>query len=411
MNIKLTIVLLLLVKIAFTQTDSIDYLGQTPPGDLAVIFAPGIISLPDRIEHQIVFSPDGNECYISTTFNNSIKIYWFKYINNTWTEQMEADHIPGFPFFSADGNNLYYDSSGDIFMVERTDSTWGEPQILPEPINSDFKESFYSETTDGLVYFSSQRTGSFLARGDIWYKHPSYDEAENLGSDINSGEYLCCPYISQDGSFLIFSSNRSDKYGNQDLFICFNKENNKWTKPLNMEESGASINIAGHTQNCPSLSPDQKYLFFRRHNSAGKEHDIYWVSTNIIHELKKIAFAPKLANQIPDIIIKPDSSLNYIIPENTFSCEYDIDSLKFEATLSNGEELPSWLNFNSQTRTLSANPTGDGVFSVTITAINPDTVGASCTFNIISSITSVQQFEDHKIKVYPNPSKKKLQIQ
>ena len=39
-----------LVQVGNAQIDSIDYFGQTPPGDSAVIFAPGMISLQDRNE-------------------------------------------------------------------------------------------------------------------------------------------------------------------------------------------------------------------------------------------------------------------------------------------------------------------------------------------------------------------------
>jgi len=41
-----------------------DYFGQTPPGDSALIFAPGIISLPGRSEYKIIFSPNGNESFL-----------------------------------------------------------------------------------------------------------------------------------------------------------------------------------------------------------------------------------------------------------------------------------------------------------------------------------------------------------
>ena len=43
------------------------YFGQRPPGDSAVVFAPGIISLADADHNigKVAFSPDGKECYIT----------------------------------------------------------------------------------------------------------------------------------------------------------------------------------------------------------------------------------------------------------------------------------------------------------------------------------------------------------
>jgi len=48
----------LLPGYSFSQ---IDYFGQEPPGDSAIIFAPGIISLDDRFDQSITISPDGTE--------------------------------------------------------------------------------------------------------------------------------------------------------------------------------------------------------------------------------------------------------------------------------------------------------------------------------------------------------------
>ena len=263
-----------------------DYFGQTPPGDSAVIFAPGIVSLPERTEQIITFSPNGKECYVSVWVNNANKIYYFKYNNKTWSAQLEANHIPGFPFFSKDGTRLYFSKDDDIWMVGLTSGEYGIPKILPSPINTSSHEGECTVTVDGTVYLRSKRPGGFVTRGDIWRILPSSKEAENLGPDINTGSYICCPYISGDGSFLIFSSIRPGCIGAQDLYICFHKGNNEWTKPLNLEEGGRGINIENHSQNCPSISPDGKYLFFRRHDSQGKNHDIYWVSTKIIDNIK-----------------------------------------------------------------------------------------------------------------------------
>ena len=112
-----------LVQFGNAQIDSIDYFGQTPPGDSAVIFAPGIISLPDRKERKIAFSPDGKECYFHASGTNNSGIYYTKYENNSWIEQKEASfsigHRASLPFFSADGNKLYFGIDYDIYMVER----------------------------------------------------------------------------------------------------------------------------------------------------------------------------------------------------------------------------------------------------------------------------------------------------
>jgi Tol biopolymer transport system component len=303
----LILILSLIVKFSFGQDFPAlkgDYLGQTPPGDTAVMFAPGIISLPNRLEYKIAFSPDGNEIYFHFANGNYSKIYSTKRINNTWTEPEEAPFSVNQnffnPVFSANGKKLYIaksnndNSNCDIWMVDRTTGAWSKPQLLPEPINSTSDENICTETADSILYISSNRSGNW----DIWCIRRLTDktlQAENLGPIVNSTEMDLTPCIAHDGSYLIFSSTRPGGYGNQDLYICFNKGNSSWTVPVNMERSGAKINIAHYAHFGPTLSPDGKYLFFTRHNGAGDKLDIYWVSTKVIDEIRKEVFNPKVS--------------------------------------------------------------------------------------------------------------------
>jgi Tol biopolymer transport system component len=273
-----------------------EYFGQTPPGDKAVIFAPGIISQSNRMEFNIAFTPDGNECYfmIGEFINNDFlsKIYYSKRVNNTWTEKVEApfsvNQNVSLSRLSADGNRLYFDKDNDIWMVERAAGGWGEPQRLPLPINSSSVDGGYSETADGVVYIYSNRPGGLSQYYDIWRIRPSSNQAENLGPIINSKIAQSSPCIAPDGSYLIFGQIINDR---PYLVISFNKGNDGWTVPMDMDRSGAGINILN--QDSPTLSPDGKYLFFNRHTGYPYTNasDIYWVSTHIIEGLKEIAFA------------------------------------------------------------------------------------------------------------------------
>lgn len=305
-GLMINIILIITISTFGQQTTDVsgDYFGQTPPGNTAVIFAPGIISRTGRAELKIAFSPDGNECYFYSDGPKGVGIYYTKRINNKWTEQVIApfslNHITTDPFFSADGKKLYFTyntadwSGGDIWFVERTNEGWGEPQQLPSPINSDAKDWSYTETANGVAYIQSNRTNGDW---DIWQIKRLSDQslkAENLGPVVNSPQIDLSPCIAPDGSYLIFSSARPGAYSIQDLYICFNKGNDEWTAPVNMEISGARINIAGYNQSCPSLSPDGKYLFFCNHSHSRDKIDIYWVCTKVIDDLKKEVFNPKV---------------------------------------------------------------------------------------------------------------------
>jgi Tol biopolymer transport system component len=392
MNKGLIIIILSqFVKFSFGQefTDLYgDYLGKTPPGDSAVIFAPGIISLTDRSEMKIDFSQDGNECYYIT----SQGYYFRKRVNDLWTEpeikSFDANLIIDNVNFCADGNRLYLTcinadyTSSDIWFVELTKSGWSDPQLLPYPFNTPSWDLNYTESDDGVIFITSDRPGSIGGK-DIWCIQRLADQSlqiENLGPNVNSSGSDFTPCVAHDGSYLIFASARP----NQNLYISFNKGNNEWTKAINMNSGGAKINFAGYWQRYPTLSPDGKYLFFNHHTSSTSRDtiDIYWVSTHVIVELKKITFAPKLAKQIPDMNIKLAAILNYVIPDSTFSCEYGSETLKYTVSLSNGAALPSWLHFNPYTKTLSGTPKSEETNTIKITAINADTVSDSCIFEI-----------------------------
>jgi Ca2+-binding RTX toxin-like protein len=98
--------------------------------------------------------------------------------------------------------------------------------------------------------------------------------------------------------------------------------------------------------------------------------------------------APIVANLLVDQSSAEDTAVNFVLPSTAFS-DVDGDSLSYAATLANGSQLPSWLNFNAATGAFSGAPpanfngdldvrvtASDGalsasdVFSLTITPVN-----------------------------------------
>ena len=272
------------------------YFGQKPPGLSPDIFAPGILSHPDRLESKVVFSHDGSECYFGVVEikdnRASNKIYYTQYVNNRWTEQVETPFSGSSPFVSAKGKKLYFARDGDIWMVKRTLNGWGEPQLLPAPINSTARETSYTETSNGVAYVSSNRSGGIGKGYDIWRVATLTNQslqAENLGPIVNSSSFDVSPLIAPDGSYLIFGSERNGRRGEAHLYICFSKGNGEWTSPINMNSSGDIVNNETAHHSGPSLSPDGKYLFFKRHESM-YVMDIYWINIGVIEKIKERAF-------------------------------------------------------------------------------------------------------------------------
>ncbi|QEI43952.1 Bifunctional hemolysin/adenylate cyclase [Dolichospermum sp. UHCC 0315A] len=97
--------------------------------------------------------------------------------------------------------------------------------------------------------------------------------------------------------------------------------------------------------------------------------DIFTVAVENLND------APIVSNAIADQNAKQGTAFNFQVPSNTFT---DIDAgdvLSYSATLDNGDALPSWLTFNSTTRTFSGTPTNDNVGNLNIKAIATDKVG------------------------------------
>ena len=283
----ITIILIVCISNLCLGTTNGPYFGQTSPGNTPLLFAPGILTQPGGIVAvtRIAFSPDGNECFFSgpTDWNYSnTRMYYTKYVENVWTPHELVSFFPGYscrqPHFSADGNTLYFSSNkngtSDIWMVEHTPEGWGEPQCLPEPINSfSYYDGMYTQTTDGTIYIESMRPGG---RGgiDIWRISPEQpgqpQQIQNLGSPVNTGGDDNDPLISCDGKYLIFGSNYND------LFVTFNYGNGGWSEPVNLNQLCPDINT-GVQEYAPFISADRRYLFFSRTASGG----IHWVNNPI----------------------------------------------------------------------------------------------------------------------------------
>jgi hypothetical protein len=282
-KILLTFVALIGISKSNCQTPIIDYLGQTPPGDSAVIFAAGVISKTGRFEHAAIFSRDGKEFYFSETpsdwvFRNTMVR---KYINNVWTVEKITSfsnrHIGGESTISYTNDSLVYtDINGtDLWMVTRNDSDWNEPNKLPDVINSFDVQWHPSISSNGNIYFSS--------KGNIYRsikKDNVYQTHELIPAPVNSSDWDADAVIAADESYIIFNSNRVGGYGDADLYISYQNNDGSWTNPKNL---GSKIN-SEKMDDASSVSPDGKYLFFSRRTN--EESDIYWVSSGFIDSLK-----------------------------------------------------------------------------------------------------------------------------
>lgn len=284
------------------ESDSADpqaYLSQEPPGDSAVVFAPGIVST-DRNEHfGPTFTPDGRMIVWSVT-SMTKTLRMVERTDTGWSEPRELLFNEAYredgPYFSPDGSRLYYSSmrpresdptpdDWDIWYVERSDSGWSAPQHLPAPVNTtEASQLFHAVAANGNIYFRTLGPERTMYRSS--YIGGVYREPEPLPEAINTDLFYSSPYIASDESYMIFSSTRPGGLGSADLYITF-RVNDGWSEPANL---GPGVN-SELDELSPHLSPDGRFLFFgrqqvRSESSNYHSGDIYWVRADVIDSLK-----------------------------------------------------------------------------------------------------------------------------
>lgn len=260
------------------------YLGQTPPGSTAEIFAPGIVNTDENREIEGMFGGDMNAFYFirrpldQESDANMLTVIALK--DGQW---QEADIRQGVsePSFSPDGQTIYFATE----YMEHVGDEWSEVKSLGAPF-SDIAIMRLSASANGTMYFDTFTPELDMPLRASRLIDGAYEAPISLGPQFAIGTYNAHPFIAPDESYIIFDSRREDGFGSSDLYISYRKPDGAWGPAINL---GAEINTA-HAENYPSVSPDGKFLFFDRRGDAGEDGerpvDIYWVNTQFIDALR-----------------------------------------------------------------------------------------------------------------------------
>ena len=266
------------------------YLGQEPPGTTPEVFAPGVVSVRENIEHSAaVFSPDGMELFWCTNVGyytearktNNVRLYTTKLVDGKWTAPRIApfakDIMAERPTFSPDGNWLYFESlknpdnmdDADIFAVEREGDGWSQPVPVTSSINTSAIERIHCFTANGSFYFSrnpfTRYEEIFVSR----WSEGNFGEPEKLGKDYNSDVYEGVIMLSAGENYMLIGQ-IDTQHLSPELDICYRQADGTWSE---------RIKTPYHCGGFLALSPDGKYLFMLN-------DEIYWVSTSFVEELK-----------------------------------------------------------------------------------------------------------------------------
>lgn len=287
----------------------------------ATLFAPGLVST-HMAERDAALSPSNNEFFFSITSYTQPTIAYIHFENSAWSKPEVASFSGVYsdiePHFSADGNRLFFASNRplneggelkdfDIWYVDRSDDGWGKPVNVGEPVNTPANEFFPSVTKSGTLYWCAKRSDG-LGGEDLFFSTPhegKYASVHLMPDSVNSASDEYNAFVDPDERYIIFTSHGwGAGMGRGDLWICYQKPNGTWTRPLNM---GEKVNSQAF-EFCPFVSHDGKYLFFtsNRVDSTKKTavtyseihsfslqaknslSNIYVISASIIEELNPL---------------------------------------------------------------------------------------------------------------------------
>jgi outer membrane protein OmpA-like peptidoglycan-associated protein len=200
-----------------------------------------------------------------------------------------------FPFFTLYPSEFLYFTgqrtgslAEGIYRAKLSGSQFENVEEVPV-INTKDNEGAAAISADGRVMvFTGCNKRDGLGSCDLYisyFEGDKWQKPENLGENINSSAWESQPFLSSDGRFLVFSSNRKEGFGKRDLYYS-TKVNGDWTKAKNL---GSEVNTFAD-EISPFLNLSNDALFFSSNGRIGMGgFDIYridWPISN--HEVVNI---------------------------------------------------------------------------------------------------------------------------
>jgi hypothetical protein len=201
--------------------------------------------------------------------------------NGAWNKPTPMHHFGHFDFYSAkievvsaDGKAFVYkdDNGGNLFYSEPTADNWTELKEFDTNLKKRYVGShFFIDDQETTVIFASEKGGQVDLYQTTKLGSGEWSDPEPVG--INTEYNEDSPYLSHDGKYLYFSSDRPQSIGGYDIFRSeWNATTGTWSTPENLGFPINTIDDEFHFQ----LNEDNQtgYLSSNRLHSRG-DFDIY----------------------------------------------------------------------------------------------------------------------------------------
>lgn len=205
--------------------------------------------------NPVVSGNDSTLIYLEDKYGNLL-IMMTNFENSEWSSPRTINGELGISgnyqptCLSYDGTTLYLVQmdyyNTELYVAQKKGKHWGKAVLLNKNINTRYSENHASVSKDGnQLFFTSDRKGGHGGM-DIYrsVKDPDgeWQQAENLGPEINTIYNEASPFLTGNDSKLYFSSEGHQTMGGYDIFVSTAGGDNNWTEPENI---GYPVNTSG----------------------------------------------------------------------------------------------------------------------------------------------------------------------
>lgn len=263
-------------------------------------------------------------------------LYQFKPLN--LGDSVNSIYAEYYPSVTVSDNILVFTRAGLHMREDFMESNMSKKGFsLAKPIEGDIniepKKGAITSSQDGdWILFAGQFSGQGFGNFDIYksvYTPKGWSEPENLGANINTEFWESSPSLSPDNRVLFFSSNRPGGYGGKDLYISFRNANGSWSPARNM---GPDINTKGD-ELAPFIHPDNQTLYYTSDGLPGYGgSDIYVLRKNAEGEWGKpenIGYPINTIENEGSLAVSADGLTAYYASDRADS-RGDLDLYQFE---------------------------------------------------------------------------------
>lgn len=236
-----------------------------------------------------LISADGKHFAYMSSLKFYDAVFFSSLDRNNWTSpvnitpELKSDGDLYISCIADNGKTLYMskdnDEESDIYLSRFDGLRWSPAEALPENINSPYWESHAFITEDGsTMVFSSDRPGG-MGGLDLYVSYKQ-DKGEwgrpiNLGPQINTPFNEDRAFLINDGTTLFFCSQGHHNMGGFDLFRSEKQQANNWSKPENL---GYPLNTSDDDVFfMPVDKGNAGYTYLLREGKGFGKEDIYLI--------------------------------------------------------------------------------------------------------------------------------------